>query len=64
MNQKLRPRVKELLGAILFCVAATTSASPQSGPGKGYANIPKDAYSVVAEVRAKPGKAGELRAAT
>ena len=61
MNQKLRRRVKELLGAILFCVA---SVSAQSGPGKGYANIPKDAYSVLAEVRAKPGKAGELRAAT
>jgi quinol monooxygenase YgiN len=57
----------------IFCTAAliamssvgcaTASPSP-AGPGDGYAQIPSDAYSVVAEVRAKPGKEGELRAAT
>src|SRR5262245_32454974 len=34
------------------------------GPGKGYAQVPPGAYSVVADVRAKPGKEAELRAAT
>jgi quinol monooxygenase YgiN len=39
------------------------------GPAKdfssaGYARIPGGAYSVVAEVRAKPGKEAELRAVT
>ena len=36
----------------------------QDGPGKGYANVPQGSYSVVAEVRAKPGKEAELRAVT
>jgi hypothetical protein len=29
-----------------------------------YADIPKGAYSIIAEVRAKPGKREDLRAAT
>ena len=45
-------------------LAAFSPASAQSGPVKGYASIPRDAYSVVAEVRAKPGKAEELRSIT
>lgn len=47
-----------------FVCHAATSASAQDGPGKGYAQIPGGAYSIVAEVRAKPGKEAELRAAT
>jgi quinol monooxygenase YgiN len=43
-----------------FCM----SARANSGPGKGYENISPDAYSVFAEVQAKPGKADELRAVT
>jgi quinol monooxygenase YgiN len=39
-------------------------AQAQSGLGKGYTRIPKSAYSVVAEIHAKPGKTDELRAAT
>lgn len=39
-------------------------ALAQTGPGHGYAAIPAGAFSVVAEVRAKPGKEAELRAAT
>ena len=31
---------------------------------KGYSQVPHGAYSVVSEVRAKPGKEAELRAAT
>lgn len=48
----------------LACVAGATSAMAQDGPGKGYSQVPQGAYSVVAEVRAKPGKEAELRAAT
>jgi quinol monooxygenase YgiN len=33
-------------------------------PGIGYDRIPDDAFSVVARVRAKPGKEAELRAVT
>ena len=43
---------------------AFSPARAQSGPVKSYASIPRDAYSVVAEVRAKPGKAEELRSIT
>ncbi|PWT92272.1 MAG: antibiotic biosynthesis monooxygenase [Proteobacteria bacterium] len=32
--------------------------------GEGYTQVPQGAYSVVAEVRAKPGREAELRAAT
>jgi quinol monooxygenase YgiN len=39
-------------------------AHEQSGPGKGYAYVPQGAYSVVAEVHARPGKADALRTAT
>jgi quinol monooxygenase YgiN len=39
-------------------------AIAQDGPGRGYANVSQGAYSVVAEVRAKPGKEAELRAVT
>jgi len=37
---------------------------PTRLPAKGYSQVPQGAYSVVAEVRAKPGKEAELRAAT
>ena len=40
------------------------SAAAQDGPGKGYAQVPPGSYSVVAEVRAKPGREADLRAAT
>jgi quinol monooxygenase YgiN len=52
-----------LISAALVCAAAG-SASAADGPGRGYAQVPQGAYSVVAEVRAKPGKEAELREAT
>jgi len=64
MNCRSDLNVKGLSVTIVFCIALAANVEAQSGPGKGYANIPNGAYSVVAEVRAKPGKAGELRAAT
>ena len=45
-------------------VASVTSATAQDGPGKGYSQVPEGAYSVVAEVHAKPGKEAELLAVT
>lgn len=49
---------------LLAGLAFATPSLAEEGPGQGYAAIPAGAYSVVAEVTAKPGKADELRAAT
>jgi quinol monooxygenase YgiN len=48
----------------LACLADPSPVMAQEGPGKGYAQVTQGAYSVVAEVRAKPGKEAELRAVT
>ena len=48
----------------LASAAGTNSVVAEDGPGKGYSQVQQGAYSVVAEVRAKPGKEAELRAAT
>ncbi|WP_374381185.1 putative quinol monooxygenase [Dongia sp.] len=50
--------------ALFIALTASTPAMANDGPGQGYAAIPAGAYSIVAEVRAKPGKADELRAET
>ena len=50
--------------AAMAAGAVTSPALAQDGPGKGYAQVPQGAYSVVADVHAKPGKEAELRAAT
>jgi quinol monooxygenase YgiN len=54
--------------SILFAIAAATaSVAPvmaRDAAGLRYDEIPHGAYSVVAEVRAKPGKEKELRSAT
>ena len=47
-----------LLAGLLAAPAA------QAQPAPAYAEIPDDAFSVVAEIRAKPGREAELRAAT
>jgi len=65
-----RRQVLRIAGAAAtggFAAAALADSTPalaQSGPGQGYAQVPAGAYSVIAEVRAKPGKEAELRAAT
>jgi len=64
MSRTTRPGVGLPVLAGLACVAGATSAMAQDGPGKGYSLVPLGAYSIVAEVRAKPGKEAELRAAT
>ena len=59
-----RSRATLLALAGLVCITGATSVVAQDGPGRGYSQVPQGAYSVVAEVRAKPGKETELRAAT
>jgi len=53
-----------LAWAALAAIALPAVAAAQNHVGVRYADIPKDAYAVVAEVRAKPGKADELRKLT
>jgi quinol monooxygenase YgiN len=53
-----------LIVVVVLCVSSMKIAFGQAGPGGGYAKIPNSAYSVIAEVRAKPGKREDLRAAT
>jgi quinol monooxygenase YgiN len=55
--------------AVGFCIAAASTRNPvpalaQSGTGVRYDEIPRDAYAVVAEVRARPGLENALREAT
>jgi quinol monooxygenase YgiN len=52
-----------LILLMAFCVSPMI-AFGQAGPGKGYARIPKGAYSIIAEVHAKSGKREALRVAT
>jgi quinol monooxygenase YgiN len=60
---KLRLAVPGLF-VFLIAAAVTKAVEAEEGPGKGYVAIPHGAYSVVAEVRAKPGREAELRAVT
>jgi quinol monooxygenase YgiN len=56
-----------LLFSTLTAAGLLTSAPPamaQESAGISYARIPAGAYAIVAEVRAKPGKEADLRAAT
>ncbi|MCA1411309.1 antibiotic biosynthesis monooxygenase [Bradyrhizobium sp. NBAIM20] len=59
--------VRNSLAALLIAAAtapATLPAVAQEAPRVHYREIPEGAYSVVAQVRAKPGKEDMLRAAT
>src|SRR5262245_41691136 len=57
--------LKTIAGAVsLAALLGTSSVQAEEGPGKGYTQIPPGAYSVVAEIRAKPGKEDALRAIT
>ena len=64
MTKRMGARVglSTLVG--LACAVGTAPVIAQDGPGRGYSQVPPGAYSVVAEVRAKPGKENELRTAT
>jgi quinol monooxygenase YgiN len=49
---------------LLACLVGVASATAQTRSRQGDNQVPDGAYSVVAQVRAKPGKEDELRAAT
>jgi quinol monooxygenase YgiN len=49
---------------IMLACAAVAHSSGQSNVAVSYDKVPAGAYSVVAQVRAKPGKEAELRAVT
>lgn len=53
-----------VISIVVASLAVFPLAAAEVGPGKGYQQIPPGAFSVVAEVRAKPGKEDALRAAT
>jgi quinol monooxygenase YgiN len=57
MHNKLIPLAAALM-------AAGSPVAAQQAIGIRYADIPAGAYSIVAQVRAKPGKEAELRRAT
>lgn len=59
--------IRNALPVLLFVASLTVtapSAVAQQAPHVRYRDIPEGAYSVVAQVRAKPGKEDALRAAT
>ncbi|WP_342732148.1 putative quinol monooxygenase [Bradyrhizobium sp. B117] len=59
--------IRNSLGALLFATSMAVTAAPivaQEAPRVRYQEIPEGAYSVVAQIRAKPGKEEELRTAT
>ena len=63
----MQTQIRGSLAAILFAVSLSTtapSAVAEQGPYVRYREIQEGAYSVVAQVRAKPGKEDALRAAT
>jgi len=64
MTKTMRLSVGLSVLAGIASIAGATSLMAQDGPGKGYSQVRGGAYSVVAEVKAKPGKEAELRAAT
>src|SRR5262249_33904290 len=64
MIKQIGPLVPLSALAGLAYFAGSTSVMAQDGSERGYSRVPQGAYSVVAEVRAKPGKEVELRAAT
>jgi len=55
---------KLFVGMVLAIAATTLPTLAREPVGVRYAELPAGAYAVVAEVRAKPGKETELRAAT
>jgi quinol monooxygenase YgiN len=61
MKRRLR---SQMILVLAFCAPPIAIAFGQTGPGHGYEAIPRGAYSIIAEIRAKPGKREDLRAAT
>src|SRR5262245_55632595 len=64
MKKTMRSGARLVVFAGIACIVSAASAPAQSGPGRGYSQVQRGAYSVLAEVKAKPGKEAELRAVT
>jgi quinol monooxygenase YgiN len=64
MKRRLAITSKPFFAGVGLFVLVASPLRAQSGAGKGYDHIPEGAYSIIAEVHAKPGKEDELRAAT
>jgi quinol monooxygenase YgiN len=68
MSRNTRLMSLGLVPAMLMCAVVATvvraQSSTQPNAAASYEKIPAGAFSVVAEVRAKPGKESQLRAAT
>lgn len=62
MSRKVSNQI--LLVLVILGAFPMKIALGQAGPGRGYAKIPKGAYSIIAEIHAKAGRREELRAAT
>jgi len=61
---RFRSAISPLLIMLVATAATGAPAMTPKGTGIRYAEIPAGAYSVVAEVRARPGKEKQLRDAT
>jgi quinol monooxygenase YgiN len=59
-----RTRIQWVLAVFTIAFVAGLRLHAQFGPGAGYRSIPQNAYAVIAEIQAKPGKVDELRAIT
>lgn len=64
MRTSVLTRLVLAAAGITISIAAAAPSLPQNAAGVRYADIPAGAYSIVAEVQAKPGKEAELRRAT
>ena len=60
----MRNTLLSLAAGVVAAGALAVPALAQQSTGVAYADIPAGAYSIVAQVRAKPGKEAELREAT
>jgi quinol monooxygenase YgiN len=57
-------RLSSIVLAVFAMMLATAPAHPRDISGIRYVDLPDEAYAVVAEVRAKPGKEAALREIT
>ncbi|MDX3911684.1 MAG: putative quinol monooxygenase [Sphingobium sp.] len=60
----MRTILISLAAGLMVAGSWTAPAAAEQATGVSYAQIPSGAYSIVAEIRAKPGKEAELREAT
>lgn len=60
----MRTKLIPLAAALIAAGPLAAPAAAQQATGISYREIPAGAYSIVAQVRAKPGKEAELREAT